>query len=224
MGAIQQRQSSTTFYRIIDGSICLKSDTERDGYEPHTTTDPSTGTSRHYFIKRFDGLEGYLTGFERVDIPDKKVHGWKLILSDENGTDALSLTDNSGATTRALKMLRSVDLTKPLTISAWLDTRDGKRKTALAFKQDGQNVPQHWDKDNLPEATQRPNGKWDFSKQEDVLYTDAMKFAETISEFAVKVAQKASSAPIDPLFTGPDTSATPPVYDGPPENPDDIPF
>lgn len=221
MGAITQRQSSAQFYRIIDGSICLKSDKERDGYELYETVNPSNKQPVSYYIKRFDGLVGYLTAFERVDKPDKQVHGWQLTLSDEDGNYCLSLKDKNSATSRVLKMLKSVDLAKPLTVRCWLDTKGERPKTAIKFEQDGENVPQAYEKDELPAPKERPNGQLDWSAQEDKLYADAVAFGEWLPSVAQKVAQK---APVqyndDPLFTGPD------VRQEPPENlpQDDIPF
>lgn len=217
MGAITAKQSSAQFYRITDGSICLKSDTERDGYELFTTQNPQTKATVSYYIKRFDGLVGYLTAFERVDKPDKQIHGWQLTLSDEDGNYALSLKDNNSATTRVLKMLRSVDVGKPLTVRAWLDTKGERPKTAIKFEQDGENVPQNFDQTNLPKPKERPNGKLDFSESEDILYQDAIEFGKWLPTVAVKVAQK--SYDNDPLFTGPDVSAEPPDVA---DNPDDI--
>ena len=223
MGAITQRQSSAQFYRIIDGSICLKSDNERDGYELFTTQNPQTKATVSYYIKRFDGLVGYLTAFERVDKPDKQVHGWQLTLSDEDGNYCLSLKDKNSATSRVLKMLKSVDLAKPLTIRAWLDTKGDRPKTAIKFEQDEQNVPQAYEKDELPPPKERPNGQLDWSAQEDKLYADAIAFGEWLPTVAHKVAQKARvEYDNDPLFTGPDVSQAPP--ENLPDNPDDLPF
>lgn len=212
MGAITQRQSSATFYRIIDGSICLKSDNSRDGYELYETINPTNKQPVSYYIKRFDGLVGFLTAFERVDKPDKQVHGWQLTLSDEDGNYALSLKDKNSATSRVLKMLRSVDLAKPLTVRAWLDTKGERPKTAIKFEQDGENVPQAYEKGELPEPKERPGGKLDWSDQEDKLYTDAIEFGKWLPTVAVKAAQKVrADYDDDPLFTGPDITAEPPA-------------
>lgn len=218
MGAITQRQSSAQFYRIIDGSICLKSDSERDGYELFHAVNPTTKAEITYYIKRFEGLVGYLTAFERVDKPDKKVHGWQLTLSDADGNYCLSLPDKNAATSRVLKMLKSVDLAKELTIRVWRDTKGERPKTAIKFEQDGENVPQAYEKDELPAPKERPNGQLDWSAQEDKLYADAVEFGEWLPTVAQKVAQR--HVDNDPLFTGPDVDAEPP------ENlpDDDIPF
>ncbi len=181
MGAIAQRNSSAQFYRIVDGSICLKSDTEREGYELFKTRNPATNADVSYYIKRFDGLCGYLTGFERVDKADKQVHGWQLTLSDDEGNYVLALKDKNSATGRILKMLRSVDLDRLLTIRCWLDTSGERPKTAVKFEQDGENVKQHFDKDNLPAPKQRPNGQYDFTESEDILYADAIEFGKLLA-------------------------------------------
>lgn len=216
MGAITQRQSSAQFYRIVDGSICLKSDTERDGYELFTTQNPQTKQPVSYYIKRFDGLQGFLTAFDRVDKPDKQVHGWQLTLSDEDGNYALSLKDNNSATTRVLKMLRSVDISKPLTVRAWMDTKGERPKTAIKFEQDGANVPQNFDASNLPKPKERPNGKLDFSESEDVLYQDAIEFGKLLWASAVKVDQRVT----DDV----DAPEPPDEYTGTVDDGTDIPF
>lgn len=216
MGAIPQRESSTQFFRIIDGSICLKSDTEREGYELYITKNPQTNAEVSYYIRRFEGLEGFLTAFERVDKPEYKVHGWQMTLSDADGNYCLSFKDNNSATTRALKMLRSVDVTQPLLVSAWKDTKGDTPKTALVFKQNGQNVPQNFDQTNLPKPKERPNGKLDFSESEDILYQDAIDFGKWLASNAVHVAPADHN---DPLYTGPDVTQAPP-----PDENDDIPW
>lgn len=216
MGAIAQKQSSAQFYRIVDGSICQKSDTEREGYELFTTQNPQTKATVSYYIKRYEGLEGFLTAFERVDKADHQVHGWQMTLSDEDGNYCLSFKDNNSATTRVLKMLRSVDVTKPLTVRAWLDTKGERPKTAIKFEQNGENVAQNFDQSNLPKPKERPNGKLDFSESEDVLYQDAIEFGKWLPTVAVRVAQK--QADDDPLFSGPDVDAVPP------DDNDDIKF
>lgn len=218
MGAIAQRDSSGTFYRIIDYTICQKSDVERDGYELFITNNPQTGAEVRYFIKRYEGLSGYLTGFQRIDKPDKQIHGWQLELSDADGKYFLSLKDNNSATTRVLKMLRSVNLDKELIIRAWKDTSGERAKTALKFEQGGANVPQYFGNDNLPKPKERPNGKLDFSEAEDVLYADAIKFGSLLANRTSPVTEYTGADPNDPLNQPPD------VTQMPPDSNDDIDF
>jgi len=206
MGALAQKESSTQFYRIVDGSICLKSDTERDGYELFKTQNPQTKAEVSYYIKRFDGLVGMLTAFERVDKPDVHVHGWQLTLSDADGNYALSLKDGNSATSRVLKMLESIDLDKELTIRAWLDTKGERPKTAIVFTQDDQNVPQNYDATSLPKPKERPNGKMDYSESEDFLYDIGVGFGLSLQS-RPKVSQNRSEQP--------ETASVAPTVDDP---------
>lgn len=187
---LTKRESSGVYLRIVDGSIVKTSNVEQPGYELFTTRNPQTGQDVKYWIDRLD-LKGHLTGFARVDKPDKHIHGWQLTI---DGNEHLSLNDKRYTTTRVLKMLRNVNLDKELEIRVW---KDGEGKTAIAFKQDGENVPQKWDKSNLPEPEQRANGQLDRSKSEDILYQDALEFSKEL-ERRVTTKDEVTS----PEFTG----------------------
>lgn len=187
----ERQNNSGTYLRIIDGSICRKSDNAQDGFEPFETKNPSTNQPVHYFIKRYESIDGFLTGFVRVDKPDVKVHGWQMTLTDNGENFHLSLADNRSTTTRVLKMLRSVDLNEKIVISVWKD-KDGK--TAIIFKQNDENVKQNFDNTNLPAPKERPGGKFDYSESEDILYEDAVEFSRTLAT-ETPVAQATESTP-----------------------------
>ncbi len=192
---LTKRQTNGVYLRIVDGSIVRTSDVEKEGYDLFVTKNPTTNQEVRYWIERFERVTGTLVGFSRVDKPDKHIHGWQMTLRDDTDYH-LSLSDNRSTTTRVLKMLRCVDLTKPLEVGVW---KDGEGKTAIVFKQDGQNVPQNFDKTNLPPPKQRPNGKYDFSESEDILYQDAMEFSRELGTPSVLTPQFSGEPPVDTL-------------------------
>lgn len=154
------------FLKILDGSIVERSKTEQPGYEKYSTTNPSNGQAVEYFIKRYSAIEGNFARLERKEIPEHQIFGYNLTLTDEDGEFTLFLKDRARTTNRFLKLFENLDLKAPIRIDVWKD-RDGN--TAITFKQNGQNISQFWNKENLPEP-EEVMGKWDYSAQDKHLY------------------------------------------------------
>lgn len=216
MGLHKPSRTGGVFLNITDGNLVRKSKTPQDGFEEYTTINPQTGEPVKYYVERFANLDGYLVHLERVDKPDLHIYGWKLHLLD----DAEYLIDfkEDAVTTRRMQcVLRNIDLDKMVNIKVFKD-KDGYN--AIMFEQDGVNIAQHWNKENLPEPVQR-RGKWDYTERADFLYNDTLEYAKVINEagearlnaYRAQVTAEVQAGireedrdPNDPLFTGPDVT------------------
>jgi hypothetical protein len=158
------------FLKILDGNIVERSNTEQPGYEIYNFEYPKghekAGEKGSYYIRRYAAVSGNFAGLTRKELPEHKIYGYDLTLSDEDGEFTIFFKDNSRITNRLLKTFENLALSKEIRIDVWRD-RDGK--AAIQFKQDDQNVPQHWNKDNLPQP-EEIGGKWDFSEQDKFLF------------------------------------------------------
>lgn len=182
-----------TFYKFLDGSIVEKSDEQREGFSPYTTTNPQTGEPVSYFIKRYKAMSGMIDSIERVDKEEHNIYGWNLNMHDEDGSFSFFFKDGSPLTGRLLKSAANFNLGEELMIKVWKNFQDDSQ--AIVFIQEGKNIPQKWNKENLPEPKKRKNGKWDYSEQEDFLY-EKMK-EEVLPKFA-KSEQASAEATVKP--------------------------
>lgn len=172
--ARQERQEldSSSFLKIIDGSICAKSSTPQEGYVEFNTTNPTNGQPVQYFVRRYTAVSGKFVSLKRADIPEKHIKGWNLGLRDEAGNFYIFFKEGAITTNRLLKVFENLNLDEEITVKAWKNKEDGK--PAIVFEQNGKNVPQKYGKDNLPEPKKRRNGEWDYSAQDDFLLSNML--------------------------------------------------
>lgn len=171
MAFIENTGSEGNFVKIIDGSLCLKSSTPKEGYTLFETKNPQTDEPVSYYVRRFKAVSGMVTGLERVELESSKIYGYNLHMQDEDGKFTIFFKDDARTTDRLLKTIENVDLNEELTIRVW---KDDEGKTAIVFKQNDENVPQKWNKDNLPEP-RKVKGKWDYSAMSEFLYNNVME-------------------------------------------------
>lgn len=169
-GLLEKNKGKTIWLQIIDRNICQRSNQPVDGWEQYQSEKATTPS----WIKRYRGIEdAYITDirwFERkLPNSDTILVGWNVRFEVEGQSLVLQLPTNPTCS-RFMKLADNIDFTQPVTISVWKSKDDdGKESTALSVKQNGANVPQAWNKDNLPAAKKLKTGKWDFSEQEDFL-------------------------------------------------------
>jgi hypothetical protein len=169
-GLVERERSNSIWLQIVDRNICQRSGQEREGWEKYTT-DKSTA-----WLKRYKAIEDvFITDirwFERqLPNSDTTLVGWNLRLEADNQAFVLQMPTNP-VCSRFMKLADNINFSEPVSISAWksVDKGSGKENTAFCIHQNGANVPQAWNKDNLPEARQsKTTKKWDFSEQEDFL-------------------------------------------------------
>lgn len=177
-----QEQSATNikYLSIFQGYLTESTKTEREGFKRVETENPSTKETVVKFIKQYKALTAKIVSIEynKVAVNGTTLTSWNLYLTDREDGEInyrLQLSANQNAAQRFLKMADNIDFSEPIEISAWLAVEEGKKKTAFVIKQNGQNVPQYWTKDNLPAPKQNPRtDKWDYSEQEDFLFTHMM--------------------------------------------------
>ena len=229
MGLTKVTAAGGVFLRILDGNIVQKSITEKPNWELYKTINPTTNAPLEYWIERYKAIDGYLVKVERVDKPDVKVFGWKLHLLDDHEY-LIDIKDSSPTTRRVLAMLPNVQLNERLTIKVF---KDKEGYNAIMFQQNGENVPQYWNKENLPEP-RKIGSKWNFSDSEALVYDETMKLIPDINANGVDRLDAYHQSVTDAVETGhytgpqadvisdadefaPDTSVEPPEED-------DLPF
>jgi hypothetical protein len=184
------------YISLLEGCLVLKSDTEQEGYEEYNTTNPSTKQPVKYYIKQFKGgVEGRITRLERVELEANNVFGWNLHMEDEEGDFSIYFREGKTTTERLLKMFESIDLEKDVRIKVW---KDENGYPAITMTQEGKNVPQFWNKENLPQP-KKIKGKWNYDNVSEFLYNNAMEkilpqFADAQAEADAKKTERAEAA------------------------------
>lgn len=175
-GLVERNKGNTIWLQIIDRNICQRSNKPVEGWEEYKS-EKATSPS---WIKRYRSIEdAYITNiswFERkLPNSDTILVGWNVRFEVEGQSLVLQLPTNQTCS-RFMKLADNIDFTQPVTISVWKSKDDdGKDQTALSVKQNGANVPQAWNKNNLPPGKKLKTGKWDFSEQEDLLIENMTK-------------------------------------------------
>jgi len=170
MPLVEQRSGETRLAAKYF-SLCQVSKTPRDGFEAITVQNPQTEDEVTKYVKRYDKVIGYITKIEWRDTEDKydqQFLSWNIHLDDGEGMKVvLSLDFDSAPSSRFMNLAENIDFTKPVEFSAWRDNSGKAPKTAFAVKQDGQNVPQKYTKDNPGErpAMVKELGKWNSRTQ-----------------------------------------------------------
>lgn len=105
-----------------------------------------------------------------------------LQLVDEDDQDfQLQLPVESQFFAQFVKRIPNIERDKSVTFVMGKDTE--KDRYFLYLAQEGQSVKMAYTRDNpngMPQPTQRANGKWDWSEQEDFLYKKAQDYIEEL--------------------------------------------
>ncbi len=176
-GLINEDKTKRVYLQIVDGSICQKSKTEREGFE-RVITKNSSGQEFINYVVRYKGFEGYFKDIVWFDKkipgkegkPDAQLKGWQLVF-DANETEViLTLGIENALCSRFMKLAGNIDFSSPVTVETF---KNQEKKTVLLIKQDGQSVPQVFTRENpgdLPQATQsKSTGKWNYDAVTDYL-------------------------------------------------------
>lgn len=175
-GLVEKTEAGVVFLVIKHYSLCEESKTERAGFAPVKVTNPRTDDSSTKYIKRYNAVEAFVKSIEFRDVTydENRYMSWKLSLNADGTPCVLEIPFSSIVSTRFMKMAENIDFSKPVEFSAWKSQDD---KTAFSVKQDGENVPQKYTRDNpgdCPEPTQNRTGKWNYDAQTDFLYEQMM--------------------------------------------------
>ena len=171
-GLVEKAETNAVFLVIKHFSLCEESKTEKPGFVPIKVTNPRTGDQSTKYIKRYNGVEAFVRRLEWRDVSydDQRYMSWKLHLDAAGVPCVLEIPFDSTVSSRFMKLAENIDFTKPVEFTAWKSADD---KTAFAVKQDGQNVPQKYtreDPGDCPPPVQNRTGKWNFDAQTDYLY------------------------------------------------------
>jgi hypothetical protein len=202
-----------TFIKILEGCLVYKSDNPKEGYEEYNTTNPKTDAPVKYYIQKLKGgVSGKITRLERVELEGSDIFGYNLHMEDEDGAFSIFFRDDKTPTERLLKSFENIDLDEEVRIKVF---KDEKGYPAIMITQNGKNVPQKWDKDNLPQP-KKVKGKWSYAEAKEFLYNNAMEniipqFAEAQAAADAKREEKAAAATAgaEATHTGTDDSEEP---------------
>ncbi len=173
-GLVDKRQSAT-WLQIVDGSICQKTNHEVEGWEEKKTVNPKTGKEVISWIKKYEAIEdAYITGIRWYETPveDTTLLGWNVTFNADGQTLVLKLPLNQNPTKRFMKLADNIDFSQPVTVKAWKSHNKEKNRDEVAFNvlQNGNTIPQKWNRENLPEAKQNAiTKKWNFEDQDTFL-------------------------------------------------------
>lgn len=167
----EQRNNDGLFLSVKHGALCLESKEAKEGYE--LVEGEVHGTPYSKYIRKFAGLDGYITKIEWYERAGEygTFRGLKLHVKDKGEHYFLDLPFEKRPYDYFTKVAENIDYAKPVEIVAWPD-RKHEKQTAFAIKQDGQFIQWKYTRDNMgecPEAKQTRAGKWNFDDQRDWL-------------------------------------------------------
>lgn len=172
MKGLQEKTDDGIFLVIKHGGIVQESKNAREGFVPIEVPNVRTGEKVIKYIKRYKGVEALIKKIDWYDreYEDTRFMGWKLLLDANGVACTLTLPFESQVGSRFMKLAENIDYSQPVEFSAWKSPDD---KTALSVKQNGENVPQKYtreDPGDCPAPVQGFNKKWNFDAQKQFLH------------------------------------------------------
>jgi hypothetical protein len=177
MKGLQESTNDGIFLVIKHGGIVQESKNPREGFTPIEVVNVRSGDKTVKYIKRYKGVEALIKKIDWYDreFEDTRFMGWKLLLDADGTACTLDLPFESRVGSRFMKLAENIDYSQPVEFSAWKGTDD---KTAFAVKQNGENVPQKYTRENpgdCPPPVQGFNKKWNFDAQKEFLHERMMQ-------------------------------------------------
>lgn len=172
MKGLQEKNDDGIFLVIKHGGIVQESKNPREGFIPIEVVNIRSGDTTTKYIKRYKGVEALVKRIEWYDreFEDTRFMGWKLVLDAAGVACTLDLPFESRVGSRFMKLAENIDYAQPVEFSAWRGPDD---KTAFSVKQNEQNVPQKYtreDPGDCPPPVQGFNKKWNFDAQKEFLH------------------------------------------------------
>jgi len=171
MGLNQGGSSSKTYLSISDGKIAKKVKTEEPGAVKCTSKDGSKTWWEH----RYRSVSGKITNVYKSD--SNMGFGSRLVIEVKDGPDSFNLEMpwSSRYSSGFFLAMPNIDVTKEIEFTPWMKEIDGKKKTMLYLRHDGDkdNIAWYWTKENpqgLPDMKKiRVKGVdvWDDSERQD---------------------------------------------------------
>lgn len=173
MKGLVEQTNDGIFLVVKHGGIVQESKHQREGFTPIEVPNVRTGDKVVKYVKRYKKVIALIKKIEWYDreYEDTRFMGWKLLLDDQDGTVCtLDLPFESRVGTRFMKLAENIDYSQPVEFSAWRSADD---TTAFSVKQNDQNVPQRYtreDPGDCPPPVQGFNKKWNFDAQKEFLH------------------------------------------------------
>lgn len=166
MGLIEtQARIGASYLGIADGAIVQRSKEPREGFEPYTKKDGTTG-----YMKKSDAVDGYLVKVERVesDFGPK----WEFTLFDNEQRFVISLGYSNGYAKGMLNSLCNelFDPSEKVVFRpySFIQKETGKQKQGVTVIQGATKIPWKYGLDDMPrmeQVTVKGQKVWDDSKQ-----------------------------------------------------------
>ncbi len=140
-----------TYFTIFNGKFCQRVD---ENYEGAKSRVNKIGKTVYEIFH--DSFTGKLVKINTQDSEYGK--SWIFVFVDDEGNFYnLQLAYSNGMAVALLKMLPNIDVSKPFELSPDQKMVDGKNRSSLFVKQDGQNIKHAYTREN-------PNGMPDLKK------------------------------------------------------------
>lgn len=158
-----QNHEGGNFITIYNGKFTQRVPESTEGAIQRTNKE-----GKVVFEKYYDNFTGKLVGIQTKDSPYGKQ--WVFSFKDQLEVYNLALSYSSGFASAFLKMLPNIDVSKEMLVSPSVKEENGKKKSSLFVKQDGNWIKSAYTKDNpngLPQWEQiQVKGQmvWDDSK------------------------------------------------------------
>jgi len=177
---LKREGGKAIYLNVFDGSLCRKSKNFVDGWEekPIKTTNPQTKEDVFTFVERYDSIVARIVDVNKYQHKFEnggKVSGFDIALLAGGKRAILQLTWIEHTLKRFLKVAPNIDFEKPIRISVFATTKNGKKNTAVSFKQGDGPDPEQWDKVNefynndneeMPKGIHDDNDdSWDYKPQ-----------------------------------------------------------
>lgn len=162
----EKKPSNTIYLSIYEGKLCQRRGRPAAGFREYISQNPKSEGKISY-IKEFDHIEGYVTGFERKEretLDKKKYMVARITFTSPSGREAILETGiRNDFVARFAKCCENIDFQKRLYIRAFAEP--GTANTGIMFKQDGEKIAQKYTVENpngLPQWEKDPiSGDWD---------------------------------------------------------------
>lgn len=202
-GLVAKQDTGTVYLMVKYHCICEVSKKPREGFDPITVPDMSTGEEITKYIRRYD-LEGMITNIEWRDTKQQyetRFRSWRIHVDAAGTPVVLEIPWGSNPSDRFMKTAENINFSKPVEFRVWKDGKGKTDKTAFAIFQDGMNVPAKYRRGEMgdcPEATEEVDG-WDFGPQLRYLHGQMMNMVVPRVQAAAAMGRPQEPEEADPF-------------------------
>jgi len=184
------QKSNDIFLNIHEGQIVCKAKENESGAISRINSRGNT-----VWEHRYDSISGYIVD---ISVREYEINGaaakdWSISIKDNGEIYKLQIPYSSGYSNGFLMAIKNVDFSKPVELQPNSKEVDGKKKTTIFIRQNGETLKWAFTKDNpgaLPQMTQvkfKGETRWDD--------TDRMAFLNAMIENEILPKIKAAQEP-----------------------------